>query len=352
MSRGSSSRDIAFDPSSGQRLPSFVSTVNAFPGVAINVSDTHVTNTSATGEFCFALGELAEAGGVVDNISIGYNSSNGSADASYEGSVSIGSGSAVDGRSCFALGRDATVAAGKTQASAIGRNAQALGDRSFACGFNATANFDYSLAVGTDAVANAIQAAAVGYAVDTEGVHVGNSITSTGDCVGINVASAGADIIAIGDNSATPWTTASSVALIVDAYPALYVDALGCRTESLITPTRDRLGTYGDADPVPATDFRDGTRIFYADVVGTLLTPTAAEVIAAHPGAIDDDSFSIIVTTLANDVDWVPGAGVTIDMGTTGYVSGRNFGGQTTRYLCVLDVTNATMTMYFMFATA
>jgi len=348
MSRGCSVRDIAFDPSGTDRVRIFVPTANAFPGLTVNVSDPYASNTTAAGPYCFALGELADAGGVSSNVAIGYSSCSASAHADWQGSIAIGPSSAVDGRSCFALGHGASTAAGKTQCSAIGHNASATGDRAFAMGADALADGDHALAVGDGAQANADEAVAVGKDVHSEGFHIGDSITSTGTtCFGINSACTGvADCFEVGDGSAT-FNIASSCTLISAAAALLYVDAKGCRTEALVTPGFDRLGTYGDTDTVAAADFRDGMRLFYADVAGTLITPTAEDVIAAHPGAIDGDSFEMMVTSFAVDVDWVAGTGVTIDMGTTGYTTGRNFGGYSTHYLCVLDVTNTAMTMYY-----
>ncbi len=352
MSRGSSVRDIAFNPSGTARLELKVPTVNAFPGLAVDTSSTTASNTVASGPYCFALGELANAGGVSSNISIGYSSCSASGDSSWQGSAALGPSSSVDGRSCFALGRGASTAAGKTQCSAIGHDAQANGDRAFALGLNALADTDYSLAVGEGAEATTNdQAVAVGYNVHSEGFHVGENITSTGACFGINSApTAVSDCFEVGDDSAQDLSIASSCSLVIDGYPTLFVDALGCRTETLITPSTEQLGTYSDTDTVAATDFRDGIRILYADVAGTLNTPTATDVIAAHPGAIDGDSFDVVVYSNANDVDWIAGTGVTIDMGGTGYASGRNHGACFTHYTCVLDVTNETMTMYYAFS--
>lgn len=355
MSRGSSARDIAFDPSSGARLPLFVP-VNRFPGLAVDVSDAYASNTTTSAPSSFALGELASVLGDASNAAIGYSAAALATTGGSLGSTSVGSLASVDGISCFALGKDAYTDVAVTQATAIGSGAYAGGDRAFALGRNAAANNNYSLAVGEGAVADAVRAVAIGKNTTSEGFHIGNGITSTGDCFGINSAPTGVtDSFEIGTDSSFGLSKANSCALIVNSTPVLFVDANGCRTGAIMSPATERLGTYTDGQTVAAADFRDAARFIVGGLGanGTLVTPTAADVIAAHPGAIDNDCFDVLFTNTSGfQVDWVAGVGVTIDMDGTGYTSGRNFNNQLTRYTCVLDVTGATMTMYFSAADA
>ena len=352
MSRGSSARDIAFDPSSGARLELTVPTVNIVPDLKVNTSDAYASNTTATGPYCFALGELAEAAGDSSNTSIGYNANHGAVDADFLGSTAIGNDTFADGNSCFALGNNAFVESGKFQASAVGRAAYANGDRAFAMGYNSEANFNYALALGEEAIAGAIEAVAVGYQVSSQGFHVGNGITSTGTTsFGINSGATGADCFEIGDDSLFGMNWANSCSLLIDNVPLLYVDANGCRTEAIVAPTIARAaGYYTIGATVAAADFRDGTTIIYNGAAGTLITPTAAEIIAAHPGAIDNDCFDITVFSTTNALSWVGGTGVTFNMGSTGYTDGLCDNNTPTTYTCVLDVTNEAVVMYFMHA--
>ncbi|MBB5469839.1 autotransporter adhesin, partial [Paraburkholderia sp. CI2] len=137
-----------------------------------------------------------------------YNAGGGVAKGLH--SIAIGSGAKTDGTNInsIAMGYNAFAtsgtSAGAYSATAIGTNANAVGDGAAALGDNARATADKTTAIGRDAIANAVQSSAIGAGAAASGegsTAVGAESNASGDgatALGLQASASARNSVALG----------------------------------------------------------------------------------------------------------------------------------------------------------